>query len=168
DSSRSCRIMRNFTYPSERIPDCCVSSGSYRLLCGAPPVSGSHPSRRDLLSTGAVLGSTLALGAGDARANSYSGEVPWAPSTSNAPEPITPGALQFFTPEEAAFIDAAVARIIPADELGPGAKEAGVTVFLDRQLAGAYGRADTWYMRGPWKDGEKTQGYQSRLTPAHL
>ena len=61
-----------------------------------------------------------------------------------------------------------VARLIPADDLGPGAREAGVTVFLDRQLAGAYGRAETWYMGGPWQKGSKTQGYQSRLTPAEL
>jgi gluconate 2-dehydrogenase gamma chain len=120
------------------------------------------------LSTGAVLGSSLAIGAGDAESHSYSGEIPWAPGMSNAPASAPAGPLQFFTPEEAAFIDAAVARIIPADDLGPGAKEAGVTTFLDRQLAGAYGRAETWYMRGPWKDGEKTQGYQSRLTPAQL
>jgi gluconate 2-dehydrogenase gamma chain len=131
-------------------------------------MSGSRLSRRDLLSTSAAIGSTIALGASEAKAHSYSGEVPWAPATADAPAAAAPGPLQFFTADEAAFIDAAVARIIPADDLGPGAKEAGVTIFLDRQMAGAYGRADTWYMRGPWKDGEKTQGYQSRLTPAQL
>src|SRR5581483_10183894 len=92
------------------------------------------------------------------------GGVPWMPGPGDAP--IDKGTLKFFTPDEAAFIDAAVARLIPADDLGPGAKEAGVTVFLDRQLAGPYGHAETWYMSGPWHDGTKSQGYQSRLNPA--
>src|SRR5690349_16665048 len=79
-----------------------------------------------------------------------------------------PGQFSFFTPVEFTFVEAAVARLIPNDELGPGAKEAGVATFIDRQLAGPYGRAATWYMRGPWRDGTKEQGYQLRLTPAQL
>ncbi len=74
----------------------------------------------------------------------------------------------FFTQAEAEFIDAAVARIIPNDDLGPGAKEAGVTDFINHQLAGPYGRAEDWYMQGPWHDGTAEQGYQLRLTPAQL
>jgi len=79
-----------------------------------------------------------------------------------------PGQFPFFTAVEFTFVEAAVARLIPNDELGPGAKEAGVATFIDRQLAGPYGRAATWYMRGPWRDGTKEQGYQLRLTPAQL
>ena len=74
----------------------------------------------------------------------------------------------YLTPSERAFVEAAVARIIPNDELGPGAKEAGVAVFIDRQLAGPFGRAETWYMQGPWRDGADEQGYQLKLTPADL
>jgi gluconate 2-dehydrogenase gamma chain len=77
-----------------------------------------------------------------------------------------PDSTTFFSPDERAFIDAAVSRLIPNDDLGPGAKEAGVTVFLDRQLAGPYGGAQTWYMQGPWREGTPSQGNQSRLTPA--
>lgn len=94
--------------------------------------------------------------------------MPWQPGEANRPERVDAGPRQFFTDEEAEFIDAAVARLIPNDELGAGAKEAGVTIFLDRQLAGSYGAAAHWYMQGPWKKGEETQGYQSRLTPAEL
>ena len=65
-------------------------------------------------------------------------------------------------------MDAVVSRLIPKDELGPGARELGVTVFIDRQLAGAYGRAERWYMGGPWAKGTETQGYQSRMAPAQL
>jgi len=81
--------------------------------------------------------------------------------------PAAPGPA-YFTDPERAFVDAAVARLIPKDELGPGAKEAGVTHFIDRQLGGPYGRAETWYMQGPWRDGTQQQGYQLRLTPAQL
>ena len=74
----------------------------------------------------------------------------------------------YLTAAEAAFVDAAVSRLIPPDETGPGAVEAGVTVFIDSQLAGAYGKAADWYMQGPFEDGNEQQGYQSPLTPAQL
>lgn len=120
--------------------------------------------RRAVLLAGASL---LAVYAGTrSQARSITGGVPWMPGPGDAP--TSEGTLKFFTSDEAAFIDAAVARLIPADDLGPGAKEAGVTVFLDRQLAGPYGHAETWYMSGPWHDGTKSQGYQSRLNPAAL
>jgi gluconate 2-dehydrogenase gamma chain len=45
----------------------------------------------------------------------------------------TPPKLEFFTPEQAAEIDAITARIIPTDET-PGAREAGVVYFIDRAL----------------------------------
>jgi uncharacterized protein YeaO (DUF488 family) len=42
---------------------------------------------------------------------------------------------------------AAVAHLIPTDGLDPGATEAGVTFSIDRQMAGAFSRAETWYMQ---------------------
>jgi len=79
-----------------------------------------------------------------------------------------PQAYGWLTPTEAAFIEAAVARLIPADELGPGAKEAGVSFFIDQQLAGAYGTMARNYRQGPWSEGTPQQGYQSRLTPQEV
>lgn len=75
---------------------------------------------------------------------------------------------RFLTTGEAEFVRTAVARLIPADELGPGALEAGVDVFIDAQLAGDYGCAGSWYMQGPWRMGTEQQGYQLPLTPAQL
>jgi gluconate 2-dehydrogenase gamma chain len=118
--------------------------------------------RRDLFAAGAILAAT------PAHARTYKGEMPWAPGAADAPQPIEAGPYQFFTTQEAAFIEAAVARLIPADELGPGAKEVGVPTFLDRQLAGDYGRGEDWYMLGPWRPGTESQGYQSRLTPSQM
>lgn len=130
-------------------------------------MSHSPVSRRHVLAAGAALGSSIAL-TSPVEAKSISGEMPWQPGVADAPTPAPLGPHQFFSPDEVTFIDAAVSRLIPKDDLGAGAKEAGVTFFLDRQLAGNFGSAGRWYMQGPWKHGTKTQGYQSRLTPAQL
>ena len=74
----------------------------------------------------------------------------------------------FLDADERRFIAAASARLIPKDELGPGAVEAGVPDFIDRQLAGPYGQGRTWYMQGPWQKGTAEQGYQLKSTPAEL
>ncbi|WP_241121907.1 gluconate 2-dehydrogenase subunit 3 family protein, partial [Achromobacter insuavis] len=65
-------------------------------------------------------------------------------------------------------MDAIAARLIPADELGPGAKEAGVTQFLDGQLAGAWGAGEQFYRQGPFEAGTPEQGYQLSFTPAEM
>ena len=49
-----------------------------------------------------------------------------------------------FTPDQIKLIDALVNRLIPSDELGPGAREAGVAVYIQRSFSGpptAAGRA---------------------------
>jgi gluconate 2-dehydrogenase gamma chain len=74
----------------------------------------------------------------------------------------------FFTAPESAFVEAAVARLIPADGLGPGAKEAGVAYYIDQQLNGAFGAAAHTYMQGPYAEGLPTQGYQLALTPGDV
>lgn len=76
---------------------------------------------------------------------------------------------QFFNDREWAFINAAVARLIPADELGPGAKEAGVPEFIDRQLNTPYATGSIWYMQGPFNpDVPKEMGYQLPLVPKQI
>src|SRR5437660_4414601 len=72
----------------------------------------------------------------------------------------------FLSQSEVAFLDAAVSHRIPRDERGPGAKEAGVTYFIDQQLFGGYGSMARKYTQGPWPEGTPQQGYQSPLTPA--
>ena len=76
--------------------------------------------------------------------------------------------LEFFTAGEAAFIDAAVDRLIPADALGPGAVEAGVAVFIDRQLAAPTASADCVYMQGPFAPTAPTAGLPAQRTPAEV
>src|SRR5438445_5892256 len=45
-----------------------------------------------------------------------------------------PAKFEFFTPEQAAEVEAISARIIPTNDT-PGAREAGVVYFIDRSLA---------------------------------
>jgi gluconate 2-dehydrogenase gamma chain len=75
----------------------------------------------------------------------------------------------FFTAEEWAFVQAAVSRIIPADELGPGALEAGAAEFIDRQMNTPYATGAQWYMQGPFKaDAAPELGYQLQLSPQQI
>jgi len=74
----------------------------------------------------------------------------------------------FFNTEEAAFIEAAVSRLIPVDEKWPGALEADVQNYIDKQLAGAWGAGERLYRSGPWQQGTPSQGYQLPLTPSEL
>ena len=76
--------------------------------------------------------------------------------------------FRFFTPQEATIIVALVDTLIPKDELGPGGVEAGVPIFIDRELAGAYGRGARMYLDGPFAQGTPQQGYQLPLTLAEL
>jgi gluconate 2-dehydrogenase gamma chain len=72
--------------------------------------------------------------------------------------------LHFFDETEALIVAAAVARIFPSDEAGPGAQEAGVVVYIDRQLAGPYGRDSDRYLQGPFESGIPEVGYQGKTT----
>jgi gluconate 2-dehydrogenase gamma chain len=110
---------------------------------------------------GKILGAASVGGA--LAPTSASSQEPAAETTSQHRDGFT-----FFTPAEAAFVEAAIDHLIPPDELGPGAREAGVAVFIDRQLSGAYGTAAKWYMQGPWGDSVPEQGYQRPLTPQDL
>ncbi|MDR1076037.1 MAG: gluconate 2-dehydrogenase subunit 3 family protein [Xanthomonadaceae bacterium] len=75
----------------------------------------------------------------------------------------------FFSAPEWAFMQAAVARLIPADERGPGAVEAGVPEFIDRQLQTVYGSGGLWFMQGPFHpDAPAELGYQGRLSPQEI
>lgn len=85
------------------------------------------------------------------------------------PQPAeTARAYIFLSPPEAAFVEAAVDRLIPADDLTPGGTDCGVATFIDRQLAGAWGSGDRLYMQGPWRKGTPTQGYQLPMPPAQF
>ncbi|WP_196258661.1 gluconate 2-dehydrogenase subunit 3 family protein [Pelagibacterium limicola] len=93
--------------------------------------------------------------------------MPWGAAAGDVPYYGIPD-QRFFNADELSAVRAIAARLIPSDEDGPGATEADVATFIDRQMAGFYGRAQHWYMQGPFEDGLPTQGYQSEHPPAQL
>jgi gluconate 2-dehydrogenase gamma chain len=122
-------------------------------------------SRRGLLASTAVLLITRAAGA---RTLAGGAGMPWRPFAGDPPQVVKPGPWLFFTPEEGATVEALVDRLIPPDSETPGGRDCGCAVFIDRQLAGAYGRAQGLYMSPPFLQATPEQGLQALSTPAQL
>jgi gluconate 2-dehydrogenase gamma chain len=120
-------------------------------------------SRRYLLGSSAIM---LLTGPSATLGSVVRGGLPWRSGAGDPPEPVVVGGWRYFTAQEGATIEALVDRLIPADELSPGGKDCGCAVYIDRQLAGPYGRSEGWYMSGPFQAGTKQQGPQSPVTPA--
>lgn len=121
------------------------------------------PSRRQFLSSTSML--LLIASAPGARAAEHSGSLPWKPFAALPPTTLPGGRWYVFTPEEARTVEAIVDRLIPADELSIGGREAGCAGFIDRQLAGSYGSSERLYTQGPFAAGLPTQGYQGSAAP---
>jgi gluconate 2-dehydrogenase gamma chain len=77
--------------------------------------------------------------------------------------------LRFFSRAEALIVAAATSRIFPSNEAGPGASEAGVVVYIDRQLAGPWGRDRYRYTQEPFDENAPPEfGYQGKATPRQI
>ncbi|MBC8099085.1 MAG: gluconate 2-dehydrogenase subunit 3 family protein [Armatimonadetes bacterium] len=72
-------------------------------------------------------------------------DVPLAPNT-----PPNPAVLRTFTPHEARTVDALTARILPGSPDDPGAREAGVTTYIDNMLAYQSGFTESTYREPPF------------------
>lgn len=120
--------------------------------------------RREVLTSIVVLAAAGTLP--PAKAAIIRGEAPWAPESTQPPEPFKAGGVTFLAAAEAKTLSAIADRLIPADELGMGATEAGCVQFIDRQLAGPFGNAGTQYREGPFLEGTAQQGPQFKQTPA--
>ncbi len=119
--------------------------------------------RRDFLK-GAVVGGAAAA------VTTVAVTPPTAQAQQSAPSaaaPASPG-YAFLNLDEAAFVEALVDHMVPADELTPKGTDIGINIYIDRALAGSWGKGDRLYMQGPWKPGVPSQGYQLPLTPAQL
>lgn len=128
------------------------------------PAAPNVTRRSFVVSAGAatVIPPAVALVAGSAGAAAAAAHHPAA-----APAPA-PALYLFFNVVEVQFIEAACERLIPGDELGPGALAAAVPSYLDKQLGGAWGAGERLYRSGPWIQGTPSQGYQLPFTPAEL
>src|SRR5580692_4532159 len=76
--------------------------------------------------------------------------------------------LRFFTAAEARVVQAACERIFPSDANGPGATEAGVVIYIDRQLAGPYGSDKFRFTQAPFVESVPEHGYQGKQTPREI
>lgn len=77
--------------------------------------------------------------------------------------------LRFFSQAQALIVTAAASCIFPSDEAGPGAREAGVAVYIDRQLAGPWGRDRHRYTQEPFEENAPLEfGYQGQATPQQI
>jgi gluconate 2-dehydrogenase gamma chain len=116
----------------------------------------SRYNRRDFLKVAAPAAIAVTQGLASAQAAS-----PADPQAKYSPV--------YFNETEWRFINAAVDRLIPPDDHGPGGVEAGVPVFIDRQLEMPYGHGAYFYMQGPFHpDAHPTLGYQLQYSPREL
>lgn len=121
------------------------------------------PGRRGFLRRSiAIVPAASALTATGFVAGQQVAAQPASAAAAPASPPYTP---VYFHAEEWAFIQAAVARLIPSDDTGPGAIEAGVPEFIDRQMEGVFGHAAIWYMQGPFVPSSPLFGYQGKMPP---
>jgi gluconate 2-dehydrogenase gamma chain len=120
----------------------------------APKHEPTNPSRRRVLKGAGLAGVGTVFGG--------------AALSQTTEETLAPRSYAFLQPEEASFVQAATARLIPGDDDSPGPVQADVTNFIDKALAGSWGAAADKYVAGPWSQGVPQQGYQLRFTPAEL
>ena len=79
------------------------------------------------------------------------------------------GEALFFDPSQWKVVAAIADRIFPADSQSPGAAEAHVTTYIDRQLASEWGRGEGIFRQGPFfEPNHAGHGWQTELTPAEF
>ena len=114
-------------------------------------------SRRDLLKTAGAAGAAAlipdAVGAVTEEASAAAlstvagKELAGSPAPSDA-SPLLAGPLTNLTASETEILSAMVDRLIPTDELGPGALDAGVLQYIDRALSEAESDSAEAYRSG--------------------
>lgn len=93
------------------------------------------------------------------------------PNVKNTDTALQEARVFFDRKEDFETLSAAVERIFPKDDLGPGAIELAVPYFIDKQLNGFWGHNAYAYMKGPFiqsdfvRDYEKKDSDQSKQGP---
>ncbi|MDE1181855.1 gluconate 2-dehydrogenase subunit 3 family protein [Paraburkholderia sp.] len=123
-------------------------------------------SRRGFLRSAVALVPAGTLAGCDVQNTSNSSANRSAPGQADTPR--ADYKPRFFDAKEWSFIHAAVDRLIPPDSEGPGAVDAGVPEFIDRQMDTPYAHGALWYMQAPFKQGVPELGYQLKLVPRDL
>jgi len=121
--------------------------------------------RRSFLKGAGAAGTAVATALSGTLTAPAEAQTP-PPAKNASPPPATAAEpLLTLTATEAAFLSAAYDIFIPADRLSPSGTDCGLLVFIDRQLAGAWGSGARLYRSGPFIKGKREQGYQLPLTP---
>lgn len=113
-----------------------------------------QPRRRFLREIVAIAGTAPMAGA--------IAQTPVAPAAALSP---VPRGYISFNAQEAAFMEAMLNVMCPADRYSANAVDCGLAFFIDRQLAGAFGQGAGRYMAGPWTPGLPQAGLQLPMTP---
>ena len=91
-------------------------------------------SRREMLKRAAAAGAVTAV---------PQGALAQGLSAAGTPDPF-----ENLTSPRSRILEAVVARLIPSDENGPGALEAGAARYIDRALGGAFAELQSLYATG--------------------
>src|SRR5262249_5100068 len=115
--------------------------------------------RRNSMADQTKLGRRAFLtGAGIGAAAAASASVPAltvttaeAQTLQPAQQPAEPAGYTYLKPTEVPFVEALVDHMIPKDELTGSGTELGIATYIDRALAGSWGKGDRLYQQGPWQ-----------------
>jgi gluconate 2-dehydrogenase gamma chain len=123
--------------------------------------------RRHFLKSVATATGTIPFTHGVLAAGAVAATLPAQAQTAPATAPAADPTVGYvcFSRDEAAFVETMVNVMCPADEFTPNGVDCGLPIYIDRQLAGDFGRGLKRYARGPWMQGKPQQGYQLPMTP---
>lgn len=130
------------------------------------PEKNEEQGRRGFLKQVVVAAVSAPLGSNLMAAAAPEGTTPNpAQAADSAAGPGSAPGYASLGPDEAGFVEAMVNVLCPADHLTPNGVDSGLATFIDRQLAGDFGRGARLYRQGPWPAGRPELGYQLPLTP---
>lgn len=129
-----------------------------------PLHSGRGSARRNFLARLAGLASTVPLA--PLLSPPAASASPSSPTSPAAGAPAE--AYVSFSPDEAAFVEALVVVLCPADNLTPNGVDCGLALYMDRWLASGFAQGARHYLQGPWRTGKPEHGYQLPMTPGQL
>jgi gluconate 2-dehydrogenase gamma chain len=140
--------------------------------CESP--SPAVPLRRVFMAQAVGVAAMLPVCGGNGVARA-AGVVDGATSSGPSGQAAAPASAQRATagytllgPEEASFVETLVNVMCPADALTPNGTDCGLAIYIDRQLAGDFGKGGRLYSQGPWITGVPQQGYQLPMKPAEF
>jgi gluconate 2-dehydrogenase gamma chain len=116
----------------------------------------SRFSRKRLLQVGAAGAATATAGG-------------LLSDSASAAEAAPTPALRFLTKWEFDYVTAMAETIWPTDDLGPGARVAGVGYYIDGQLSGGWGQGHRFYLNGPFfPAADSGHGWQVPMAPGDV